>query len=168
MTDTQFDRSGGNLFNEILRRIPGFAGYVEQSERRENEQRARLAIANHLDQAKRAIDVFARKLVDAGKLDQAPACERLRGRLDMLATRLRSVPSGSSRFFSQSRIEQETLEDLYEYDLWLIDESAKLATRLHELADGSAEELTLPKLQEQVVTLESKWSDRQKLLEQDP
>ncbi|HEY6565407.1 MAG TPA: hypothetical protein VIY86_12975, partial [Pirellulaceae bacterium] len=96
-----------------------------------------------------------------------PACERLRGRLDLLANRLRSIPANSHAFYARTRIDDETLEDLYEYDLWMIDESTRLAQEIKSIVSTASDE-TLRKLSDHVSSLETKWSDRQQLIEREP
>ena len=163
MTHLYDDRPDEGFLGGILRKIPGFAGYLEASRRREAEAQAREWIAGQLELGKKAIDTFARRLVDAGSLDSLPACDRLRGRLDTMIARLRGMPAGGGTFFSQSSLNEERLEDLYEYDLWMMDESEKVAKRMAELAQSSAAE-TLSQIESQVADVEQKWAQRQQLL----
>ena len=53
----------------ILRRIPGFKGYLEKEYRRDSDSLQRTWLADRLQRSKRALDTYSRTLVDAGKLD---------------------------------------------------------------------------------------------------
>jgi hypothetical protein len=154
-------------FQEILRKIPGFGGYLAASARRESEAKARQWVAQHLETGKRAIDSFAKKLADAGQFDSLPKCDRIRGQLDLLISRMRSTPLGHGGFFTESAVDDDTLEDLYEYDLWLMDEAEKLAKSVQLTAAGGNSAEVLQQLEQQVNAMETKWRDRQKLIEGD-
>ena len=168
MTHLYNDRPDGGFLSGILRKIPGFAGYLEANRRRESEAQSRHWIANQLELSKKSIDAFARRLVDAGSLDPLPACDRLRARLDTIIARLRGMPASSGRFFSQSSLNEDRLEDLYEYDLWMMDESEKLAARMAEIAQSTAATMeTLQQFESQITDVETKWEQRQQLLTDD-
>ena len=61
-----------NFIEDILRRVPGFRGYLEKEYRRASDDLQRDALADRLGRAKRAIDEAGRRLVDAGQIDTLP------------------------------------------------------------------------------------------------
>src|SRR5687768_12810150 len=84
---------------QLARHIPGFRGYLEKSYRRESDALTRTMLADRLDQAKRSLDGFGRKLVDAKRLAELTQCERLRTALDRAMSRIRGAMQGYSGVF---------------------------------------------------------------------
>jgi hypothetical protein len=156
---------GPTFLDRLLRKIPGFGGYLDRAARRQSDEHARRLAAEHLDRAKRGLDECARALADSGQLDRIPLLDRLRHRLDRLIAQLRGAPAGASGFYQAQRLNEELVEDLYEYDLWTIDEAEKLAGQIESLARHDADPIQLTnELALSVGEFEHKVAERQKLL----
>ncbi len=91
MPDPFDDRPRGR-FDALLRKLPGFDGYVKRDARRKSDQLAREEVARHLIQAKVNLESLTRTLLDQGHLDALPRFDRLRGRLDFMVSKLRGAP----------------------------------------------------------------------------
>jgi hypothetical protein len=155
----------GDFLSRILRHIPGFGGYLDQAERRENDEKTRNLIAGHLQAGKKAIDDFSRQLLDSGNVEALPACERLRSRLETLIQKVRSGLSGRAEFFRTAKFDEDFLDELYEHDLWTLDESERLAGEIQSMASSKTDAAkVLGDLQERVAAIESKFQDRQRML----
>ncbi len=159
------EASNESLFAKLVRKIPGFAGYVDPAARAKSDAQARTWLANHLDVGKQAIDHLAKRLVDQGLYDQVLPCDRLRGRLDQLMARLRSNPSGLIGGITKGPLDADQLEDLYDHDLGAMDEADRLVQEMRALADSNTDPREiLDQLQARVSTIETKWREREDML----
>ena len=91
MTAPFDDHNKPGMLEGMLRKIPGFAGYLDKDERRQSDEQARRWVADRLDRAKRSLDAFTRGLLELGQIDVLPKFDRLRGRIDYLIAQLRST-----------------------------------------------------------------------------
>ena len=135
MTEPKDHGENRNLVESILRRIPGFRGYLEKEYRRESDQLQRKWLADRLQRAKPAIDELAQPLVEAGLLDILPQLDRLRARIDKVVWQIRSGMQGYSGFFDLVRVDEELLDRVYEHDVALIDRVESLAEAVEALPD---------------------------------
>lgn len=134
-----------NLVESILRRVPGFKGYLEKEYRRESDQLQRTWLADRLLRAKPAIDELARPLVEAAQIDALPQLDRLRARMDKVIWQIRSGMQGYSGFFDLVRVDEELLDRVYKHDMALIDKVEALAEAVEALPDSPQQiSTTLP------------------------
>lgn len=124
-----------NIIESMLRKIPGFRGYLEKEYRRKGDDLQRDWLADRLQRSKRAIDEVTRPLADAGQIDLLPEVDRLRGRLDKLLGRIRGAVQGYSGFFDLVRVDEELLDRVYEHDAGLVGEVDTLAEAVENLPD---------------------------------
>ena len=117
----------------ILRKIPGFRGYLEQEYRRESDHLARLWLADRLEACKKGVDRYQRNLLDARKIDYLDDCERVRIRLDTLASRVRGAMRGYSGVFDFVCVDEELLDQVYGLDVTLVDQAEWLLKAVDEL-----------------------------------
>ena len=129
---TKHDDARG-LVESILRKIPGFRGYLEQEYRRDSDHLAREWLADRLDACKAGVDRYQQSLLDAGKIDFLDDCERVRTRLDTLSSRVRGAVRGYSGLFDFVRVDEELLDQVYDVDLTLVDEAEWLLKATDEL-----------------------------------
>ncbi|MCC7087372.1 MAG: hypothetical protein IT427_20410 [Pirellulales bacterium] len=123
----------------ILRRIPGFKGYLEKEYRRDSDALQRSWLADRLQRSKRALDAYSRALVDAGKLDAVGQVDRFKGRLDKSISRLRGAMAGYSGFFDLVQVDEGRLERVYEYDVKMMDAVDALGDNLDQMTTATAE-----------------------------
>ena len=155
-----------NFIEDVLRRIPGFRGYLEKEYRRESDDLQRDWLANRLQRAKRAIDAASRPLADAGQIDALPQFDRMRGRLDKLIGRIRGAVQGYSGFFDLVRVDEALLEQVYEHDLALMGQVESLAASIEELpAAGQEIAAGLLEIVALIDDVEHRWDGREDLLQ---
>jgi hypothetical protein len=149
----------------LLRRIPGFRGYLEKEYRRESDELQREWLADRLQRSKRGLDQYAQALADAVKIDTLPLVDRLRSRLDRLIGRVRGAMQGYSGFFDLVQIDETALDRVYEYDVSLMEEVAALADHIDALG-GRAEEADrlVPPLLDEIARIEEAWDKREDVL----
>jgi hypothetical protein len=154
-----------NIIEKVLRHIPGFRGYLEKEYRRESDTLQREWLADRLDRSKRGLDDLTRSLVDAGNIDVLPQCDRLRGRIDKLSSRIRSAMKGYSGFFDLVRIDEAVLDRLYDFDASLVEQIDDFATKIEELEDRQDDAPEAVKqLLEQAEEFEKIWDEREDIL----
>lgn len=157
-----------NFIEDILRRVPGFRGYLEKEYRRASDDLQRDALADRLGRAKRAIDDASRRLVDAGQIDTLPEMDRMRGKLDTLIGRIRGAVQGYSGFFDLVRVDEPLLERVYEHDVALMDQAEALAVRIEQLPERPDTNDNLGRagadVMSQIDAMQQRWDQREDIL----
>lgn len=154
-----------NFIETILRRIPGFRGYLEKEYRRESDQLQRTWLADRLQRSKLAIDEMTRPLADRGQIDLLPQVDRVRGQLDRLIGRIRGAMHGYSGFFDLVRIGEAELDQVYEHDLAMMAQVEELAQTVERLPDETDRlpEL-LAEISARVAAAGQRWDERENIL----
>ncbi|HUS40185.1 MAG: hypothetical protein WBF93_00745 [Pirellulales bacterium] len=165
MPDPREHTTNRNVIETVLRHIPGFRGYLEKEYRRDSDTLQRDWLADRLDRSKRGLDELTRALADAAQIDVLPQCDRLRGRIDKLSSRIRGAMKGYSGFFDLVRIDEAALDRVYEFDAGLIETVDDLATKVEALPSEQDDVATATKaLLDEVDKLEKVWDEREDLL----
>ncbi len=120
----------------VLRSIPGFRGYLEKDYRQESDHLLRQWMADRLQRSKRPLDAAMTALIEAGRIDQLTAWERLKNRLDALILRFRGAVRGYSGFFDFVRVNEDLLDQVYQHDQVLAQGVDKLAGAIEQTAGG--------------------------------
>lgn len=136
MADPREHTKDRNVFESILRKIPGFKGYLEKEYRRDSDALQREWITDRLQQAKRAIDAKSRELVDAAEIDALPMFDRLRAKVDKLIGRVQSAARGYSGVFDLVRIDEAVLDRVYEFDAKLLETCDEFAAEVEKIGDS--------------------------------
>jgi len=122
-----------NAVENILRKIPGFQGYLEKEYRRKSDDLQRDWLADRLERSKRAINQVTGPLADAGRIDVLPQVDLVRGRLDKLIARIRGSMQGYSGFFDLVQVDEELLDAVYQRDVALMDQVDEVAQAVEKL-----------------------------------
>ena len=165
MPDPKEHTKNRNIIERVLRHIPGFRGYLEKEYRRESDTLQREWLADRLQRSKRGLDDFARGLADAGQIDVLPQCDRLRGRIDKLGSRIRGAMKGYSGFFDLVRVDESLLDRVYQFDADLVDSIDSFADQVEALEDktDTAPEV-IAQMLDQVEQFEQIWDEREDIL----
>jgi hypothetical protein len=165
MPDPKKHAEGRGWIESIARWIPGFRGYLEKSYRRESDRLQREFLANRLQRSKQGVNDYTLTLTNAGQIDQLPACDQMRSRLDRLISRLRGSVSGYSGFFDFVQKDEDELDEVYAHDHSLISETDALADRLEHLTTATEPAAVLmPQLLRQIDALEKQVDKREDML----
>ncbi|HZZ29407.1 MAG TPA: hypothetical protein VFE46_15525 [Pirellulales bacterium] len=149
----------------ILRRIPGFKGYLEKEYRRDSDALQRSWLADRLQRAKPALDAYGRTLVDAKKLDALTQVDHFKSRLDKNISRLRGAMQGYSGFFDLVQVNEGLLDRMYQQDVKTMDTVEILAATIEKLATATADTpAPLPALNDQLGQVEQAIDRRQDIL----
>ena len=154
-----------NFLEGILRKIPGFKGYLEKEYRRESDHLTRVWMADQLQQSKADLDNYMQSLVDQVQLDDLPAFERLRARIDKLISKMRGDVRGYSGFFDYVRVDEALLEKVYHHDQMLMQDVEVLTNSVNSTtASGQSPAQIASTLSSQVEALQSKYDHRAEML----
>lgn len=156
-------QSRGNI-ESILRKIPGFQGYLEREYRRESDQLQRDWLATRLERSKKGIDDASQALAAAGQIDLMPQFDRLRARLDKLIGRIRGAMQGYSGFFDLVQVDETMLDNVYEFDIGLMDEVDGLAAAVEALPQAEAKAAAVDELLGKTDELDRLWNNREDIL----
>lgn len=102
----------------LMRKIPGFSGYLDKKERRESDRELREALASKLDEVRLALggisETLSADIVLA--IDHAEPLGRVDNRLMGLIGKIKDAPSGYSSFFDANQINESDLDRVYIFD----------------------------------------------------
>ncbi|MEK6247573.1 MAG: hypothetical protein N2C12_05290 [Planctomycetales bacterium] len=153
-----------NWVESIARWIPGFRGYLEKEYRRESDTLQRDWMVDRLDRSKRGIERCTREWADAGQIKILPQCDRLRGRIDKLSSRIRGAMKGYSGFFDLVRINEEVLDRIYEFDSGLLDQIDGYANSVEQLGKAENPAEAIQGLLARAEEYEDLWDQRENIL----
>lgn len=116
------DASGEkNWLQRLAEKIPGLAGYHAKENRRDVDKLYRDALADRLRKVKAAIGNVTRDLTDGGRLMETAPLERVSKKVDTVENRVRYASYGYSGFFDAVQIKEQQLDQLYQFDLRLVE-----------------------------------------------
>jgi hypothetical protein len=118
----------------------------------------------HLDRAKKAVDAFSRAQVDAGQIDLAPQCDRVRSRLDALSGRIGGAMQGYSGMFDLVQIDEEVLDRVYQCAADLTDRVERLADAAAQLPSAAKPADALADLLTRAGEIDQSWNERNNIL----
>jgi hypothetical protein len=110
-----------NSLQKILSKIPGFKGYVDRTNRRAADKLLRETIANHFEEQWRRLSTIEANMVNQGGLAQIQNLERAAMKLRQFVDRIRTASYGYAGFFDAIKINQDELNQVYQYDLAMLE-----------------------------------------------
>ena len=116
-----------NWLERLVDKIPGFRGFQDRELRRDVDKLQREHLAKELGQTKTAVRGKAQAYTDAGQIGALYLFGRMDGRLDGLSQAIRFADYGQSGFFDVVKYGEAELESLYQFDLSLVEDIARLA-----------------------------------------
>lgn len=117
-----FDRvtAQQDIFKKLVSKIPGFGGYVERQNRRSADKILRETIANHFQTQWMRLSGIQSNLVNEGKIEVLDDVERATIKIRQFIDRINTAAYGYAGFFDAIKVREDTLAQLYEYDLQLM------------------------------------------------
>jgi hypothetical protein len=127
-----------NLLEKLGSIIPGWKGYQERQERRKADQLMRQTLAEKMAAQRKRLDVAQQELINSGKIDLVDDVGRAVTQLQTFIDRVRLASYGYSGMFDAVKINEEELEQMYNFDVALFEYVDRLNTandRLREAVD---------------------------------
>lgn len=166
MVDPSRHSEDRNWFESILRKIPGFHGYLEKQYRRESDLLARTWMADRLEKSKPGLDNCMRRLVDEARLSDLPKLDRIRSKLDHLIGRFRSAPAGYSGLFDYVKVREDRLDQVYQHDLQMMKEVTSLGEAIEAMPTSTeALDMLAASIIKQIDDVSRMFDERGNLLE---
>lgn len=131
-------QGAGALLDELMNKIPGYAGYREREGRREADQKHREFMAKRLTGKKRAIQDVGETLMGSGGLSHLTKLDSLTNKIDRLVERTRHASAGFSSFADTNVVDTERLDRIYEHDMALL-QTVESLDELIETLESAAE-----------------------------
>ncbi len=157
-----------SFLEKIKRFIPGYSGYVNRDNAREIDIMLRNEIASHLEGNKKFISNAVTALSLSGKLFAMPDLTALDKKNETVIAKLRSAARGYTGAFDVSKVKEEKLNMLYNFDLSLVesvDNICKSFNELESLADSGEDIKDFVKnLSKALDALIEKFSERERLI----
>ena len=113
-------REEQDVFGKLLSKLPGFNGYFDREQRRSADKLLRETVAARYEEQWRRISSLQRDLISQGGLAYVDDLEGAAIKLRQFIDRVRTASYGYAGFFDAIKIRSEELEQLHQYDLWLL------------------------------------------------
>ena len=130
-----YDRvtSQQDVFKKLVSKIPGFEGYIERENRRSADKLLRETIAARFQALWQRISGIQRDLVNAGRINLLDDVEQAEVKIRQFIDRVNTATYGYAGFFDAIKIRQDTLEQIYQYDLTLVELADQLSSAVDNL-----------------------------------
>lgn len=120
-------------FKKILSYIPGFKGYMERQSRRDSDKLLRDTIANRFEEQWQRVSAIQRDLITQGGLSFVDDLEAAAIQLRTFADRIRRATRGYSSLFEATKINQEELAQIYQYDAAMLVLADQVSTAIDNI-----------------------------------
>ena len=113
----------GNIsekLNNLMNKIPGYAGMQERAARRESDAVHREYMASRLTNLKSNMQSAQEEFLGAGNLSVMEPFDKVANKLDRVIERVRPASRGYTGFFDAVKINEAELARIYDYDLSLV------------------------------------------------
>lgn len=163
------ERQGaGAVLDELMRKIPGYAGYRDRENRREADAKHREFVAQRLTAKKRALQDIGETLMANGGMSHLTTLDNLGNRFDRVVERTRHASAGFSSFVDSNVVDAQRLDVVYEHDLALLETVEALDSLLAQLdtAAGTNDNIgqALGKVKAQIDQVDAHLDKRDKIL----
>ena len=126
MSGVERAREQRNFLERLVAKIPGFRGFQDRELRRDVDKLQREHLAGEVGKVRKQLQRQAERYTDAGKIEALQLFDRLDRRIDGLSQAVRFADYGASGLFDPVKIGEPELERLYEHDLSMLDDLARL------------------------------------------
>ncbi len=113
--------SESNFFKKLLSKLPGFKGYVEREERRNADKLLRESIAQKFEAVWQRISGLQKDAISNGNLEIVDDLEGAAIKIRQFIDRVKTASYGYAGFFDVINIEKEELDEMYKFDLVLLE-----------------------------------------------
>ncbi len=110
-----------DIIRKLFSKIPGFSGYVERENRRAADKVLRDAVADRFEELWQRVSSIQTDLISAGGLEYIDDMERAAIKIRQFIDRIRHASYGYSPFFNATKVKEEELTAVYEFDLALLE-----------------------------------------------
>lgn len=133
------DLNGGNKnwFQRLTEKIPGISGYQAKEGRRDVDKMFRDALADRIRLTKTPVANVVRDLSEGGRLFEVTPLERISKKIDTIENRIRFATYGYAGFFDVAQIKEDQLDQIYQFDLGLVEHVEAIEAQANALGGNS-------------------------------
>lgn len=113
--------SEADPIKKILKKVPGFKGYIERQNRRDSDKMLRDITASRLEEQYQRVSSLQRDFISQGEIMYVDDLESAAIKIRTLADRIRRATRGYAGVFDAVKINEEGLALLYQNDLNLLE-----------------------------------------------
>ncbi|MHB0859264.1 MAG: hypothetical protein ACYC5M_17070 [Anaerolineae bacterium] len=135
---TEKVQASRNKFEQLVAKVPGYAGYKQKEERREADKLLRMHVARQYREQLSRLDALQYDLTTKGELSSMAAMEPARTGLQLFIDRLETASYGYAGLFDAVKVDEAALDRLYEFDMALLEGITQLGARLSNLNEAVA------------------------------
>ncbi len=121
---------------KLLQKIPGWGGYQERQNRRKADQLLRQTLAENLAIQRRNLDTAQKDLIKHGKIDLVDDVGSAVTQLQTFIDRIRTATYGYSGMFDAVRVNEDELEQMYNFDAALFEYEDRLGAATGRLREA--------------------------------
>lgn len=125
-------------FAWLAGKMPGFAGYMESTNRRTADRMMRDHVAQELRQLIDSFGSVEKSLVDGGGLSYMKKTKSIRDKFQLLIDRIATDAPGYSGFLAANRITPDDLEAVYAFDEAMLRYADEIAEHIDTLKKAVA------------------------------
>ena len=122
-----------NIFDKIGLLLPGYSGYAERNNRRQNDKLLREKIVTTLNSCEKLMSKRILASIQANENIQINKNEECRKKLNTISAQVKYAPYGESAFFSSNQLKEDELLIIYQKDLALLDRVTEINRYIPEL-----------------------------------
>ena len=113
--------SDRDAIKKLFSKIPGFKGYIEREVRRSSDKILRETIARDYEAQYQRISSLQRDMISQGGLAYIDDLENAAIKIRQFIDRVKTASYGYAGLFDALKIKEEELENIYKYDLTLLE-----------------------------------------------
>ncbi len=129
-------RAQQNKLEGLMNKVPFYKGYKEKELRRETDKLLRDNLAEQCKVQWQRVADLQRQLVDAGLLVYVDDLQAAETRLRRFMDRIRNASYGYSGVFNVTKVDEATLDALYEFDASLVNQIAAIKAGLDSVQEA--------------------------------
>ena len=153
---TEKIQSSQNKLEELISRVPGFAGYKQKEQRREADKLLRLYVARQYEEQLTRLSNVQYAMASQGRLKAMSTLERGVTKLQLLIDRIKTASYGYAGLFDAIKVDEGALDRLYDFDQAMLEGVDKIAADLDRLDEAAqAEAATLTEAGQLIADLEA-------------
>lgn len=133
-----------HVLERLIKGLPGIRGYSDKEMRRNADYRVRQLIADELDRTRTALLECQNRLLKNGGLAYLGDLDVAVSKVQNLSDRVRTASYGYAGFFDAQRIGTEELNALYNFDVAMLKDVARMDTAVEALRTSLDDLSTVP------------------------
>jgi hypothetical protein len=123
-------------FENLARKIPGYAGYKEKELRREADKLLRMQVASKFDDQRRRLSELQNQLISQTQIEFLDDLERAAMKLQLLIDRIKTASYGYAGLFDAVKVKEEQLDALYDFDNRMLDFVGEIASDVDQVSSA--------------------------------